>query len=162
MPNEGDIEADVMRRNLTVIVALLAAFASPRLWANAEADVEAATQQWIAAMNHHNAAEIVGLYAPDAVFFGTASPVLRDKPELVWDYFKDTGAHRDSTMTLGDHRVQLFGAVAVNTGFYSFRRTGEDGKPIESAARFTFVYQRRKGKWMIVEHHSSRLPTPQP
>ncbi len=102
-----------------------------------------------------------GLYAKDAVFFGTSSPVLRDNPELVWDYFKDIGSRGTSTLVLGDHRVQIFGNVAVNTGFY-IRKATEAGKPIESPARFTFVYQWRAGRWVIVEHHSSSLPRSQP
>jgi uncharacterized protein (TIGR02246 family) len=119
--------------------------------------VEAATQQWITAFNHHDAKEIVGLYGRDAVFFGTSSPVLRDSPEKVWEYFKDIGTRGTSTLVLGEHRVQVFGETAVNTGFY-IRKAVEDGHTIESPARFTFVYRRRGGRWVIVEHHSSALP----
>ncbi len=143
----------------TAFAMLTAILACARVSANTAADIEAATQQWIAAFNRHSATDIVALYAKDAVFFGTTSPVLRDKPELVWDYFKDVAKLSDSTITLGDHRVQVFGTVAINTGFY-IRKMTEAGKVVESPARFTFVYQRRGGKWMIVEHHSSVLPSP--
>jgi hypothetical protein len=59
---------------------------------------------------------------------------------------------------MGEHRVQVFGDVAINTGFYT-RTSVQDGKEVKNPARFTFVYQLRQGKWMIVEHHSSALPT---
>ncbi len=146
-----------MITGLAASVALTATVACTHLSTNAEAGVEAATQLWIAALNRHNPEDIVSLYAKDAVFFGTTSPVLRDTPDLVWDYFKNAGARRDATIVMGDHRIQIFGDVAVNTGFY-IRKTVESGKAVESPARFTFVYQRRAGKWMIVEHHSSALP----
>ncbi len=138
-------------------LALAATFACTHLHADTVTDVETATQQWIAAFNRHSPEDMVSLYAKDAVFFGTTSPVLRDTPALLWDYFKNIAAQGSSTIDLGDHRVQVFGDVAINTGFYT-RKTAESGKIVESPARFTFVYQRRAGQWMIVEHHSSALP----
>jgi hypothetical protein len=58
---------------------------------------------------------------------------------------------------MGEHRVQLFGDVAVNTGYYILN-THRDGALVLLPARFTFVYQRRDGAWLIVEHHSSARP----
>jgi hypothetical protein len=55
--------------------------------------------------------------------------------------------------------VQVFGTIAVNTGYY-IRKTVQSGQVVENPARFTFVYQLRGGKWMIVEHHSSVPPQP--
>lgn len=136
---------------------LLGILASAPLFANTAQDVEAATQQWIAAFNRKSTVDIVALYAKDAVFFGTTSPVLRDTPELVKDYFKSLPSLGDSTIAVGEHRVQVFGDVAINTGFYT-RSSTQDGKVVQNPARFTFVYQLRQGKWMIVEHHSSALP----
>jgi uncharacterized protein (TIGR02246 family) len=125
--------------------------------ANPVSDVEAATQQWITAFNRKDARGIVALYAKDAVLFGTSSGTLRDKPELVWDYFKGIADLGDATISTGDHRVQVFGDVAVNTGYYT-RISMQDGKEVKNPARFTFVYQRRDGRWTIVNHHSSALP----
>ena len=146
-----------MFAGLAVLAVLTTTGACTHTSTKPDADVEAATQQWIAALNRHDPKDIVSLYAKDAVFFGTSSPVLRDTPDLVWDYFKNASAQTNSTIVLGAHRIQVFGDIAINTGFYT-RRTIESGKVVESPARFTFVYQRRSGKWMIVEHHSSVLP----
>ena len=127
------------------------------LSADAVADVEAATQQWITAFNRKDARGIVALYAPDAVLFGTSSGTLRDKPELVRDYFKGIADLGNATISTADHRVQIFGDVAINTGYYT-RTSMQNGKQVQNPARFTFVYQLRQGKWMIVNHHSSALP----
>jgi uncharacterized protein (TIGR02246 family) len=145
-----------LRATLLLIAVLLPAGAA---LADSAADVEAATQQWISAFNRKDAQGIVALYAKDAVFFGTSSPLLRDKPELVWDYFKSLPTSGDAVVTLGEHRVQLFGELAINTGYYT-RSFMQNGKKVENPARFTFVYAKRDGKWLIVNHHSSALPTP--
>ena len=139
---------------------MAALIVSAPVMADTAKDVEATTQQWIAAFNRKSATDIVALYAKDAVFFGTTSPILRDTPELVRDYFKNIGNVGDSTISMGDHRVQVFGEVAINTGFYT-RTAVQDGKEVKNPARFTFVYQLRQGKWVIVEHHSSVLPSAQ-
>jgi uncharacterized protein (TIGR02246 family) len=147
-----------MATRLAASLALVSmAICAPLFAEPISVDVEKATEQWISAFNRKNAREIVALYAKDAVFFGTSSPVLRDKPELVWDYFKGVADLGDSTISVGEHRVQVFGNIAVNTGFYT-RSAVQNGKTVQNPARFTFVYQLREGKWMIVTHHSSALP----
>lgn len=138
--------------------ALLLASVPSAARADDRADVEAATARWIDAFNRRDIDAIVALYASDAVFLGTSSPVLRTSPALVREYFD--GLKRlgpDARQVLGEHRVQLFGDVAVSSGFYALHRL-QDGKATESPARFTFVYQRRAGRWVIVTHHSSALP----
>jgi uncharacterized protein (TIGR02246 family) len=122
-----------------------------------EAEIDAATQRWISAFNRKSTTDIVALYAKDAVLFGTSSPVLRDKTELVQDYFKSLPSLGNATISLGEHRVQVFGDIAVSTGFYT-RSAIEDGKTVSNPARFTFVYAKRDGRWLIVNHHSSALP----
>ena len=146
-----------MTHRITALLAFMSVLAGAPVFADTAKDVEATTQQWITAFNRKSATEIVALYAKDAVFFGTTSPILRDTPDLVQDYFKNIGNLGNATMSMGDHRVQVFGDVAINTGFY-IRTALQDGKEVKSPARFTFVYQLRQGKWMIVEHHSSAAP----
>jgi uncharacterized protein (TIGR02246 family) len=144
-------------KTLAVPLAAISLLVCAPLYADAVQDVEAATQQWLTAFNRKNAKEIVALYAKDAVLFGTSSGVLRDKPELVWDYFKGIADLGDATIAVGEHRVQVFGNVAINTGYYT-RSSSQGGKVVQNPARFTFVYQLREGRWMIVTHHSSALP----
>ena len=139
------------------LIALLLATMGDIALADRSADVEAATAQWIDAFNRKGSAEIVALYARDAVFFGTTSPLLRDSPALIEDYFKGLAHLGNATIELGEHRVQVLGDTAINTGFYTLI-AHKDGSIVKSPARFTFVYQLRDGSWMIVAHHSSALP----
>jgi uncharacterized protein (TIGR02246 family) len=131
--------------------------AVPQALADDRSDVEAATQRWISAFNRKSTDDIVALYAPDAVFHGTSSPLLRDTPALVRDYFNGLSNLGNSTMATGEHRVQLLGDVAISSGFY-IRSATDNGKTAQTPARFTFVYERRGGQWLIVAHHSSALP----
>jgi uncharacterized protein (TIGR02246 family) len=141
-----------------VTVVTLGASTAPLARADARADVEAATAKWIDAFNRKNEADIVKLYAPDAVFLGTSSPVIRDDPKLVAEYFRSLATlGADARNAVGEHRVQIYGDIAINSGYYTLTRT-QDGKLTQSPARFSFVYQKRGGEWLIVSHHSSALP----
>ena len=90
---------------LTLPLAIL--LAAPAVRADATDEVKAATAKWIDAFNRKSATDIVALYAKDAVFFGTSSPVLRDSPALVQDYFKSLSNLGDATISVGDQRVQV-------------------------------------------------------
>jgi uncharacterized protein (TIGR02246 family) len=148
--------AQNLLRRWIFLLALLPGAAAP-VQADTVADIDAATAQWISAFNRKSTSDIVALYASDAVFFGTSSPVLRDKPALVHDYFRSLPSLGDATISLGEHRVQLFGKTAVSTGYYT-RTSVQDGRSVSSPARFSFVYAKREGRWLIVNHHSSALP----
>ena len=139
------------------LLALLVGAASSAARADPVSEVEATTARWVDAFNRKSTADIVALYAKDAVFFGTTSPILRDTPELIAEYFKNLPLLGDATIAIGEHRVQLFGDTAVNTGYYTLA-TRRDGAVVQLPARFTFVYRQREGVWMIVEHHSSARP----
>jgi hypothetical protein len=104
------------------VLALLLGAVPLAATADDRADVEAATARWIDAFNRRSSADIVALYAADAVFFGTSSQVLRDRPELVRDYFKGLASQGDAVISMGDHRVQVFGLIAINTGYYTRTR----------------------------------------
>jgi hypothetical protein len=144
-------------RHVRVFVWLLLIAGGPVMASEAAAQIEATTLRWIDAFNRKSTADIVALYAPDAVLFGTSSPLLRDKPAAVQDYFKGLADLGDAVISLGEHRVQVFGDVAVSSGFYT-RTSTQNGQKVVNPARFTFVYQQRHGHWLIVTHHSSALP----
>lgn len=124
-------------------------------------DVDAATQAWVAAYNSRDPKQIVALYAPEAVFWGTSSPVLRDTPDAIADYFSGEPSRPNGRVQVGAHRVRVWGDVAASTGSYTFSDV-RDGQTIQRPARFSFVYRRVNGRWMIVDHHSSAAPAAPP
>jgi len=94
--------------------------------------------------------------------WGTRSPTLRDRSATVRDYFNVLRTvPPDYKGVLGEQRIRFYGDVAINSGTYTFLNVAvRDGQPINSAARFSFVYRNRDGRWLIVDHHSSAVPTP--
>jgi hypothetical protein len=53
--------------------------------------------------------------------------------------------------------AEAFSDTAINTGYYTFTYV-KDGESKSVPARSSFVYAKRNGRWMIVDHHSSAMP----
>jgi uncharacterized protein (TIGR02246 family) len=138
------------------LVALLLLVGSAGVVAGPKEDVAAATAAWADAFSRHDLEGLLRLYDTDAVFWGTSSPTLRDTPETIRDYFKGVPSSR-MVVKVGDARVRVYGDVAVATGHYTFVDQ-RDGKEVARAARFSFTYRLRDGRWLIVDHHSSAVP----
>ena len=122
-------------------------------------DDAASTQAWADAFTAHDLERILALYDAEAVLWGTVSPTLRDNPAAIRDYFKGLPGRPQAKVVLGEQRVRVYGETAINTGYYTFSDM-RDGQPVTVPARFTFAYRQRDGRWMIVDHHSSRVPPP--
>jgi uncharacterized protein (TIGR02246 family) len=123
-------------------------------------EVIAATAAWAEAFNARDARRIAALYADDAVFWGTISPTIRTTPEAVLEYFTNSTTRRPNLrIAIGEQHARVYGDTAINSGYYTSRNV-QDGQEIITPMRFTFVFHRRSGRWMIVSHHSSRMPAP--
>ena len=114
---------------------------------------------WTTAFAASDVDTIVGLYAPDALFIGTGSKAVVDKPEGIRAYFeaallvnKPRGASLDSyeAMSLSDTAVIITGLDTV-TGM-------RDGKPFSARGRTSFVVAKRGANWKIVHFHRSAMP----
>ena len=119
--------------------------------------VAAATQAWRVAYDSRDPARITAMYDSDAVFWGTTAKTVATNPAAVAEYFKDAPKSPNARVTFGEQHIRVYGGVAVNTGYYTFSNV-RDGQPVSVPARFTMVFRNRDGKWLIVAHHSSRVP----
>jgi uncharacterized protein (TIGR02246 family) len=136
---------------------VLAVVAAARAEADPMTDVEAAIQAWADAYNSHDPDAVAARYHHEAVFWGTVSPTLRDTPAEIRDYFGSLTSRPNAQVTIGEHRVQLFGDVALAAGFYTFADvTG--GEPVTRPSRFSFALRLTDGEWLLAQHHSSRVP----
>lgn len=126
---------------------------------NKHADVQSrphtVLEAWVSAFNDSSPARLAALYDSTAVLWGTVSPTLIATPEAVRSYFDiacTTQAGVRVTVTEVISRTE--DNVAMLAGGYSFSRDGA-----LFPARFTFVLIRRGETWLIMQHHSSLLPS---
>ena len=119
--------------------------------------VETAVQAWAVAYNSHDPARVVARYHREAAFWGTTSPTLRTEPADVAEYFSGLARRPNAHVEFGEKNVRIVGDVAIVTGFYTFTDVVES-EQIVRPARFSFVLERSGDDWLLVQHHSSRMP----
>jgi uncharacterized protein (TIGR02246 family) len=119
--------------------------------------IAALFDEWNAALATGNPEEVADLYAPDAVLLPTLSPQIRTTRAGIVDYF----AHLLPSMPQAAITQEMITVLdrddAINTGLYTFTLT-QNGVQQQVPARYTFVYQRINGEWLIINHHSSLVP----
>jgi len=113
-------------------------------------------EQWAAAFSKGDLDALMSLYAEDALFWGASSSQIRKGSSAIRQYYAQllTG-FPGIQVSLGQTNPRRYGDTGVNSGSFSMRRVAAGGKVSVTSARFTMVYVRRGGKWLIVDHHSS-------
>jgi uncharacterized protein (TIGR02246 family) len=154
-----------MRAALNITGAALAlsiilfSFASNAL-VSPKDEVAEATQTWAQALGEDDPDKVLPLYAEDAVLWGTLSPTVRADRAALRDYF--VTAFRvlpGLKVAFGDQLIRVYGNTAVNTGYYTFSYI-KDGETKSLPARYSFTFVKNGERWLIVDHHSSAMPTP--
>jgi uncharacterized protein (TIGR02246 family) len=114
-------------------------------------------KQWNAALATGSPQRVADRYARDAVLLPTVSNKVRTDRAGIVDYFTHFLAAKPQGVIKESHIDVLDRTTAIDTGVYVFTLT-ENGVQREVEARYTFVYELRGGKWLIVNHHSSAMP----
>lgn len=115
---------------------------------------------WNAALRTGDADQVADLYAKDAVLLPTVSNQVRTDRAGIVDYFehflrnKPVGKKVESVVDVLDRNT------VVDAGIYEFALTDyETGAKSTVEARYTYVYEKQpNGTWLIVNHHSSKMP----
>lgn len=141
-----------------LIVGLLLAIAPVRAQPAPSADVTAATAAWVESFNSRDPKRIVAHYAPDAVFWGTTAKAIATTPEAIRAYFKDAGQRPYTRVAIDAQHPRVYGPIAIVSGSYTFSDVRDGVTTNVRPSRFTFVFRRDGDRWLIVEHHSSRVP----
>jgi len=150
-----------MKRITVLIVSLLIAGCATPSAMNAQDQVTneilAATDAWRAAYDSRDSARITAMYGKSAVFWGTTMKSIATSPEAIADYFKDAATRPNARVMFTQQHVRIYGDVAFNSGAYTFKDS-RDGKEIANPSRYSMVFHREGRAWVLVHHHSSRLP----
>ncbi|WP_018864186.1 MULTISPECIES: SgcJ/EcaC family oxidoreductase [Thioalkalivibrio] len=112
---------------------------------------------WNDALQTGDARRVTELYADDAVLLPTVSNVPRTNHAEIQDYFEHF-LEKKPYGTINTRNVKLGCNKLTDAGTYTFR-VSDGNETQEVPARYTFVYENRDGKWLIVHHHSSMMPT---
>ncbi|MFI6375482.1 SgcJ/EcaC family oxidoreductase [Streptomyces sp. NPDC050546] len=115
---------------------------------------------WNAALRTGDPKKVADLYAKDAVLLPTVSNNVRtDRAEIV-DYFEHFLKNKPVGTKIESHVNILDRNTAIDTGVYEFALTDhETGEKSTVEARYTYAYEKQpNGKWLIVNHHSSKMP----
>ena len=123
----------------------------------ATAEILAATDAWRAAYDSRDAARITAMYGKGAVFWGTTMKSIATSPAAIADYFKDAASRPYARVVFTEQHVRVYGDVAFSSGAYTFK-DNRDGKEIANPSRYSMVFHREGGNWVLVHHHSSRVP----
>jgi uncharacterized protein (TIGR02246 family) len=116
--------------------------------------------RWNAALQTGDPKKVADLYAKDAVLLPTVSNQVRTDRAGIVDYFehflqkKPVGTKVESVVNVLDRDT------VIDTGVYEFSLT-DDGTGEKSTvkARYTYAYEKQpNGTWLIVNHHSSKMP----
>ncbi|MER6091354.1 SgcJ/EcaC family oxidoreductase [Streptomyces bluensis] len=114
---------------------------------------------WNAALRTRDPGKVADLYAKDAVLLPTVSNKVRTDRAGIVDYFEHFLANKPVGKKIETYVNVLDGNSAIDTGVYQFTLTDpKTGEKNVVKARYTYEYEKRNGRWLIVNHHSSAMP----
>jgi uncharacterized protein (TIGR02246 family) len=123
-------------------------------------EVAEATLAWGQALGEDDPDKVLAFYSDDAVLWGTLSPTVRADRTALRDYFVTAFKVLPGLkVVFGDQLIRVYGGTAVNTGYYTFSYV-KDGETKTLPARYSFTYVKSGERWLIVDHHSSAMPSP--
>ncbi|MDL5367447.1 SgcJ/EcaC family oxidoreductase [Xanthomonas sp. NCPPB 2654] len=126
--------------------------------AGEEREIAGLFDRWNAALATGNAERVADLYARDGVLLPTVSNQVRASRAEIENYFSHFLAAKPRGV-INYRQVRLLDDdSAVDAGVYTFTLTNPDGSTRKVQARYTFVYEKRDGQWLIINHHSSAMP----
>ncbi|MEW2396422.1 SgcJ/EcaC family oxidoreductase [Streptomyces sp. NPDC046862] len=124
-----------------------------------KAQVTKLFDNWNAALQTGDPDKVADLYAKDAVLLPTVSNKVRTDRAGIVDYFEHFLANKPVGKKVETHVNVLDGNSAIDTGVYQFTLTDpKSGEKSVVKARYTYEYEKRNGTWLIVNHHSSKMP----
>jgi uncharacterized protein (TIGR02246 family) len=140
---------------IAIIVSPTLAYAGPK------EDAQAVFDKFLAALTAANVDAVVGVFWPDALFWGTTMPNLAITPEAVREYFnRGLGSRRPNELkatSLETSTLVVSDSVVLISGLWQVERLA-DGKPALTPLRVSIVVIKRGDSWRIAQFHNSARP----
>ncbi len=122
-----------------------------------ETAVLEALQKWISTINSRQPSAVSRLYSEDAVFLPTLSHSRIHGGMNRTTYFAKLLGKSGFRVDILELDLQMLGEVGVCSGIYDFDYAFR-GDDTRLEARFSMIFQRINGVYLIINHHSSLLP----
>lgn len=116
--------------------------------------VAAATAAWVEAFNSRDPARVSALYDAEAVLTDASEPRPTIGAAAIAEYYRNAAKRSTQRVALGEHKVRLLGETAIDSGSLTYFEM-HDGNATTTPGRYSFTYQKRGGKWLIVDHQTS-------
>jgi uncharacterized protein (TIGR02246 family) len=122
-----------------------------------EREIAALFDQWNDTLRIGGPHDMALLYAENGVLLPTVSNEVRSNRVEIADYFEHF-LKLHPRGTINEQHIEVLDAnTAVNSGVYTFDLIKE-GQPTFVVARYSYLYEKVGGKWLIKSHHSSAMP----
>ncbi|MDX2234727.1 MAG: SgcJ/EcaC family oxidoreductase [Hyphomonadaceae bacterium] len=122
-------------------------------------EIAALFETWNETLRTGGPHDMALLYAEDGVLLPTVSNAVRTNRVEIAAYFEEFLAMHPRGVINEQHVDVLDSNTAVNSGVYTFDLIRE-GQPTFVVARYSYLYEKIGGKWLIKSHHSSAMPEP--
>lgn len=144
---------------LRIVTVLLCLFALPVRAADTVPDTSTALDAWVNAVESGNARNVVKLYDDKSIMISSfAQEPITTRADLL-NYYQKVVVNPDVKVDVVELHSRRYGNTAINSGEYMLSYT-QEGETISIPARFSFTYVLHNNQWVIVDHHSSRVPLP--
>ena len=124
---------------------------------NVNDEIELALTNWLNILAEGDPIKITDLYLDNGVLLGTVAKEIKQGHTEIQAYF-DMFLKKSPIGSVDTFILQNFGDICISDGTYTFELDGEDGQRASVSARYTYVWKKVDGKWMIATHHSSVNP----
>jgi uncharacterized protein (TIGR02246 family) len=148
-------------RKFAILLSMLLVLAPAKVLAGAAEEANALVDRWAAGYSANDPEAVLKLYTPDAVLLGTVSPIIADNAETRRAYFARLAGSGNKSAIADRRTIVINDSAVLVTGFYDFILM-QEGKPVDSPARFSMLLVKRGDAWLIAHHHSSGRPKPRP
>ena len=123
----------------------------------AKDQVVAATAAWVDAFNSRDPARVAALYDAEAILTDASEPRPRVGSAEIAEYYRKAAQRPTQRVALGERNLRLLGDTAIDSGTLTYFEM-RDGNATTTPGRYSLTYQKRGGKWLIVDHQSSAAP----